>query len=107
VIDLKPHTKGAETKHFPAIVENNTVDGKLIAMPWYIDAPVPYYRKDLPEYGASVPETRAQLTVTAENIQKAERQAGNDKFWGDVWQGRAHEGLTCDVEPDGKVSWER
>src|SRR5215472_12742716 len=34
-IDLKPYSKGAEASHFASIVENNTVDGKLLAMPWY------------------------------------------------------------------------
>ncbi|MBV9245956.1 MAG: ABC transporter substrate-binding protein, partial [Methylobacteriaceae bacterium] len=33
-IDLAPYSKGAEKDHFPAIVANNTVDGKLVAMPW-------------------------------------------------------------------------
>jgi trehalose/maltose transport system substrate-binding protein len=118
MVDLKPHTNGVESEYFPAIVENNTVDGKLVAMPWYTDAPVLYYRKDLLEkHGEAVPETWEQLTATAEKIQKAERESGNDKFWGYVWQGRAYEGLTCDalewvashnggtiVEPDGKIS---
>src|SRR5689334_840905 len=36
-IDLKPYTKGAEKDHFPAIVDNNTVGGKLVAMPWFTD----------------------------------------------------------------------
>ena len=31
LVDLKPHAKGAEEDHFPAIIKNNMVDGKLIA----------------------------------------------------------------------------
>jgi trehalose/maltose transport system substrate-binding protein len=118
LVDLIPHSKGAEGQHFPAIVENNTVEGKLVAMPWYTDAGLLYYRKDLLEqHGEAVPETWEALTASAEKIQKAEQEAGNDKFWGYVWQGRAYEGLTCDalewvasynggtiVEPDGKIS---
>src|SRR5688572_17184583 len=35
MIDLKPHVTDAELKqHFPAIVQNNTVGGKLVALPW-------------------------------------------------------------------------
>lgn len=117
-IDLKPFTKGAEKEHFPAIVENNTVDGKLVAMPWFTDAGLLYYRKDLLEkYGAKVPETWEDLIATAKTIQEGERKGGNAKFWGFVFQGKAYEGLTCNglewidsygggniIENDGKIS---
>ena len=118
LVDLKPHSKGVEADHFPSIINNNTVDGKLIALPWFTDASLLYYRRDLLEkHGEKAPQTWAQLTATAQKIQDAERAAGNDKFWGYVWQGRAYEGLTCNalewiasynggvlVEPDGKIS---
>lgn len=38
LVDLKKYSKGAESKHFPAIVANNTVNGKLLGMPWFTDA---------------------------------------------------------------------
>ena len=98
MIDLTPYMKGAEEEHFPALIRNNTIDGKLVAMPWFTDAGVLYYRKDLLEkYDQAVPTTWQQLTETAETIMRAERNAGNDKFWGFVWQGRAYEGLTCNA----------
>jgi len=97
-IDLKKYSDGAEKKHFPAIVENNTIDGRLVAMPWYVDAGVLYYRRDLLEkHDAPVPTTWQELTATAGRIQAAERAAGNDRLWGFVWQGRAYEGLTCNA----------
>jgi trehalose/maltose transport system substrate-binding protein len=97
-IDLKAHSKGAEASHFEAIVQNNTVGGKLVAMPWFTDAGLLYYRKDLLEkHGAQPPTTWAELTETAKKIQDAERAAGNDKMWGFVWQGKAYEGLTCNA----------
>ncbi|WP_322003158.1 ABC transporter substrate-binding protein [Marinobacter alexandrii] len=98
MIDLSEYTEGTESDHFQPLIRNNTVDGKLVAMPWFTDAGVLYYRKDLLEkYGQSVPETWEQLTTTAETVMAAEREAGQDKFWGFVWQGRAYEGLTCDA----------
>jgi trehalose/maltose transport system substrate-binding protein len=97
-VDLRPFTKGAEKEHFPAIVENNTVGGRLVAMPWFTDAGVLYYRKDLLEkYGQKPPVTWEDLAATAKVVQEGERKAGNDKFWGFVFQGRAYEGLTCDA----------
>ena len=56
-IDLAPYTKGAEKDHFASIIQNDTRDGKLIAMPIYTDAGLLYYRKDLLEkYSAKPPE---------------------------------------------------
>ncbi len=98
LVDLSEYTDGAQGEHFEALVENNTVDGSLVAMPWFTDAGVLYYRKDLLEkYDMEVPETWEQLTDTAKAIMAEERDAGNDRFWGYVWQGRAYEGLTCNA----------
>ena len=92
-IDLAQYSDGAEDDHFRAIVENNTIDGELKAMPWYTDAGVLYYRTDLLEkHGAQPPATWAELTETAKLIQEAERAEGRSRFWGFVWQGRAYEG---------------
>ena len=97
-IDLAPYSGGAEADHFAAIVDNNTIDGELKAMPWYTDAGVLYYRSDLLEkHGAEPPTTWQALTETARAIQEAERAEGNDGMWGFVYQGRAYEGLTCDA----------
>jgi len=106
-------------QHFPAIVENNTVDGRLIAIPWFTDAGLLYYRTDLLEkYGFDgPPATWTELTEMAQVIQDGERAEGNTDFWGFVWQGNAYEGLTCDalewiasndggsiIEPDGVIT---
>ncbi|MEM8551778.1 MAG: ABC transporter substrate-binding protein [Pseudomonadota bacterium] len=97
-IDLSPFTDGAQNSHFTAIVQNNTVDGELKAMPWFTDAGVLYYRQDLLEkHGREVPTTWRELAQTAEFIQNAEREAGNDRMFGIVFQGRAYEGLTCNA----------
>jgi trehalose/maltose transport system substrate-binding protein len=106
-------------EHFPAIIENNTVDGKLIGIPWFTDAGLLYYRTDLLEkYGYDgPPATWTELEEMAEMIQAGERAEGNPDFWGFVWQGNAYEGLTCDalewvasseggtiVSPDGVIT---
>jgi trehalose/maltose transport system substrate-binding protein len=85
-------------QHFPEIVENNTVDGRLVGMPWFTDAGLLYYRQDLLEkHGKQPPTTWQELTQTAAEIQDAERAEGNDRMWGFVFQAKAYEGLTCDA----------
>lgn len=117
-IDLRSAAGNLVDEHFPSIIESQTVDGKLVALPIFTDAPALYYRKDLlDKHGASVPKTWEELTETAQKIQDAERAAGNSDLWGFVWQGNSYEGLTCDalewvkssgggqiIEPDGTIS---
>ena len=98
LVDLTQYSKGAEKEHFPAIVANNTVGGKLLAMPWFTDAGVLYYRKDLlAKYGEKPPTTWDELTATAKKVMDAERKAGNGDMQGFVFQAKAYEGLTCDA----------
>ena len=96
LLDLKPYTNGIEKTHFPAMVANNTVNGKLLAMPWLTDAGVMFYRKDLlAKYGEKPPTTWAELTATAKKVMDGERKAGNAAMQGFVFQAKAYEGLTC------------
>jgi trehalose/maltose transport system substrate-binding protein len=117
-LDLADAARDVVGDHFPSIIESQTVNGKLVAMPAFTDAPALYYRKDLLEkYGKEVPKTWQELTDTAKEIMDGERADGNAEMWGFVFQGNAYEGLTCDalewvksfgggqiVEADGTIS---
>src|SRR5690606_34464902 len=95
-VDLSEAAADLIPKHFPSIIESQTVNGRLVALPVFTDAPALYYRTDLLEkHGAEVPTTWEELTETAQMIQDAERAEGNDDLWGFVFQGNAYEGLTC------------
>jgi len=98
-IDLKPYIDAEALSHYhPILIKNNTVDGKLVAMPWYVDVGLLLYRKDLLEkYKMPVPSTWEELEQTAKVIQDKERGAGQDKMWGFVFSGKAFEGLTCNA----------
>jgi trehalose/maltose transport system substrate-binding protein len=98
LVDLKPKLGKQAKQHAQGIVQNDTVDGKLVAMPWFGDFGILYYRTDLlKKYGYSAPpKTWAQLFAMAKKIQDGE-QASNPNFSGFVFQGNSYEGLTCDA----------
>ena len=81
LVNLKP-TLGKQSKiHAAGIVKNDTVNGKLVAMPWFGDFGMLYYRKDLLErHGLAV--------VSAENGRKGvellESESGVDIILLDV-----------------------
>ncbi len=97
LVNLKPALGQQAKLHAAGIIANNTVGGKLVAMPWFGDFGILYYRTDLlKKYGySSPPTTWAQLGAMAKKIQDGER-ASNANFYGFVYQGNAYEGLTCD-----------
>ena len=95
-VDLTEAAGELAPLHFPSIIKSQTVDGKLVSIPIYTDAPALYYRSDLLEkYEQPIPKKWDELTQVAKIIQDRERADGNDKIWGFVWQAAAYEGLTC------------
>jgi len=99
LVNLKPALGKQAKLHAAGIIANDTVGGKLIAMPWFGDFGILYYRTDLlKKYGyKSPPKTWTQLGAMARKIQAGEKAAGNANFYGFVYQGKAYEGLTCDA----------
>lgn len=95
---------------FPGPLKAVTSNGRIYAIPWYIDAGLLYYRKDLLDgVGAKPPATWGELVRLAGEMTK-----GSEDIYGFIWQGKQYEGLVCnvleylwshggDVLEDGKV----
>ena len=100
LIDLKPYVPEQEVAaHFPELIANNTVNGKLVALPYVLNQGFLFYRADLlREYGyGGPPKTWDELETMAKRIQAGARAKGNKDFWGYVWQGAPSEALTCNA----------
>ena len=98
LVNLKPKLAKQSKLHLASIVANDTIKGRLVAMPWFGDYGILYYRTDLlQKYGYKAPpKTWAALFAMANKIQAGERSS-NPNFSGFVFQGNAYEGLTCNT----------
>ncbi len=119
MLDLNSYLAKESADQLDSQLKNDTVNGRLVAMPFNTELGVLYYRADLlRKYGyKNPPATWDELEKMAARIQAGERAAGNKDFWGYVWQGASYEGLTCNalewgmsygggriIEPDGSVT---
>jgi multiple sugar transport system substrate-binding protein len=78
---------------FDGPAEAVTWQGKAFALPWFVDAGLLYYRRDLLErHGLGPPETWHDLVEVAREL--AGRAPGMHGF---VWQGKQYEGLVCNA----------
>jgi len=98
LVDLTQKLATEAKQHYAGIITNNTVDGKLVAMPYFSDFGMLYVRTDLlQKYSFSKPPaTWDELNDQAQKIMDGEKGA-NPNFAGFVFQGKAYEGLTCDA----------
>lgn len=78
---------------FPGPLEAISFEDRFFALPWYIDAGLLYYRKDLlEELGFGPPETWNKLIEIAKTVSRR-----HDNLYGFIWQGKQYEGLVCNV----------
>jgi multiple sugar transport system substrate-binding protein len=81
------------SEFFEGPIRAATYDDRLYAVPWYLDAGLLYYRRDLLDrYGFSPPRTWPELAQLARTILQGERDPSLKGF---VWQGKQYEGLVC------------
>jgi trehalose/maltose transport system substrate-binding protein len=98
LLPLDKYLGSRKSQYYSSIIKNDTINGHLIAIPWFADYGLLYYRTDLMSkyHISSPPTTWAQLKTDAMKIQTGERKS-NSKFYGFVFQGNSYEGLTCDA----------
>ncbi len=100
LLDLRAYIPEQEIHaHFPELIAANTVNGKLVALPSFLNEGSLFYRSDLlRKYGyRAPPKAWEELEAMARRIQSGERASGNKDFWGFVWEGAASEALTCNA----------
>jgi trehalose/maltose transport system substrate-binding protein len=98
LVDLSDAFKDDLSNFYDTIVASDTIDGKLVGVPWFGDFGILYYRTDLlQKYNFSnPPQTWDELEQQAKAIMDGEK-ASNPNFTGFVFQGNAYEGLTCNA----------
>lgn len=94
--ELSAHFGEREVASFlTAPIKANSFEGKLYAVPWFVDAGLLYYRSDLlQKYGFEPPQTVLELVDSAKAILDREKDKGLRGF---VWQGKQYEGLVCNA----------
>ncbi len=97
LVDLTSALSDLSKLNYDTIIQNNTISGKLVAMPWFGDFGMLFYRTDLlKKYGYDKPPTTwDDLEAMAKKVKAGE--SSNASFQGFVFQGAAYEGLTCDA----------
>ncbi len=98
LVDLSQYIpKSHIEQHHPPLRKPLAVNNKLVAIPFYNETGILYYRKDLlNKYNKPVPRTWEELTKTADYIMRKEK-IHNPEMVGYIWDGRPYEGLTCNV----------
>jgi multiple sugar transport system substrate-binding protein len=96
--ELSKEFPPAERKKFlPGTIAANTWHGRVYGVPFYIDAGMLYYRKDLlAAHGFQPPETWDELVKQARAIVAAEH-GEHPALVGYVGQFKQYEGLVCDM----------
>jgi multiple sugar transport system substrate-binding protein len=96
ILDLTARVPAAERDaHFASAIEPAVQDGRLWALPWFMNVGLLYYRKDLlAKYGLAPPETYEELVRQVRVVQAGERDSRLDGY---LWQGKQYEGGMVNV----------
>ena len=97
----------------PTTIEQFTVDQQSMAIPWFLDAAVMYYRKDwLPENQQDLAISAESLFAQALRVITSQELLTGASLYGFVWSGRSDSVLPSNMsqwlttkESEGKPTW--
>jgi multiple sugar transport system substrate-binding protein len=82
-----------KAQYFPGVIDACTYSGAMHALPWYLDAGMLYYRKDLLDAASlPVPSSWSELVTAAQKLTSTGKVS--DGF---NWQAKQEEVLVCDL----------
>jgi multiple sugar transport system substrate-binding protein len=103
--------RSVQAQYFPGVIDACTYGGAMHALPWYLDAGMLYYRKDLLDAaGIAVPTSWSDVVAASQKLLSSGKVT--DGF---NWQAKQEEVLVCDLvefigsnggsilAPDGKT----
>jgi trehalose/maltose transport system substrate-binding protein len=94
LLDLRPWLLGKNEEFLPQYVDSDAINGKVLALPWFADVGLIFYRKDLlDKYHVQTPNSWKELRSVASLIQSEERSRGVD-IHGLVFPAKATESTT-------------
>lgn len=96
ILDLTPFVSDAERDaHFPAAIEPAVENGRLWALPWFMNVGLLYYRSDLlARYGFAPPRT---FDALIEQVRQIRARENDPRLDGYLWQGKQYEGGMVNV----------
>lgn len=105
VLDLSDRfTEDMRSMFLPGPVESNTYEGSVFGVPWYTDAGLLYYRRDLLEQaGFEPPTTYAELQEQANQISQDQNLQFGYVFQGSEYEGGVVNGLEYVNSHGGRV----
>lgn len=106
IADLSDRLSGSDqSKFLDGPINSNTYKGKLYGIPWFTDAGMLYYRKDLLEKNGfkQPPKTWDELNQMAAKVQQAEGTKYGFVFQGSQYEGGVVNGLEYINSYGGKV----
>ena len=89
-VDLTEPAKDLVAQHFPAVIQSQTADGKLVALPILYSTPVLFYNKNAMRKAGLDPETPPKTWFEMQGVLDKLQAAGYDCPYSSSWPSWVH-----------------